>query len=189
MQSSSVGNQSISGFVPFTDSPVPGVTPAKSAAAPSAAAAVIADYRPADMQAVAAIRATRNADPLKFKIEHVGNFLDDVVNSARVRERLDKLVGVAKGMNVSKIEIKAYFPMVKEGAKPRAQAVKNYLLLKGVDEDVISLSLKGPGYGNKDSGLARAKAVVIEIHGSPKQNVPLHESSAVVKRSPEFLLA
>jgi hypothetical protein len=92
-------------------------------------------------------------------------------------------------MNVSKIKIKAYFPMVKEGAKPRAQAVKNYLLLNGVDEDAISLSLKGPGYGNKDSGLARAKAVVIEIYGSPKQNVPLLESSSLAKRSPEFLLA
>jgi hypothetical protein len=185
MQSSSVGHQGISSFAPFMDSPVPRGAPEKSAAAPSAAAAVFADYRSSDTQAVAAIRTTRDADPLKFKIRHAGNSLADVIKSARVRGELNKLVEVAKDMNVREIEIKAYFPGLKEGAKPRAQAVKNYLVIKGVDENVITLSPKGPGYGNKDSGLARDKAVVIEIYGSPKQNVPLHESSSPAKRSRE----
>lgn len=152
----------------------------------------LAAFEPAGAQAAASARGKRDAGRQDFTIERVGSSVKDLVDSDRVRAELDKVVDAIKRLDVREVEIKAYAPFFKEVAKPRAQAVRDYLVLKGVDKDVITLSPRGPGYGSKHASLARTRSVVIEVTGSPKAAMAaeaLPDSAARVARpspQPEF---
>ncbi|WP_145925314.1 hypothetical protein [Bordetella sp. H567] len=122
-------------------------------------------------EAVGQARGKRDVSTTKITIERVDGPLSELLKGDDLRAELDKVVDVAKGMDVKEIEIKGYFPFFSEFGKMRAQAVKDFLVYRGVDEGLITAIGRGPGFGSKHAPLAKARAVVVEISGTPKQAV------------------
>lgn len=177
MYSQSVGAfHNVSTFAPFADNAA-----APKATAASEAAQALSAYEASATQAEPHIRAKR--DTTDFVIEKMGGSVGEIIRSDRLRGELDKVVAAVKNMNVTEIEIKAYNPIFKEPARPRGNAVKEYLIMKGIDSNLIGVTLRGPGYGNKDSGIAKEKGVRIEIYGSPKPE------AQPAKREVHFMMA
>ncbi|WP_141218225.1 hypothetical protein [Bordetella genomosp. 11] len=146
-------------------------------------------YQAARAESVVQARPGRDASNVKFTIEKVDGPVDELLQDDRVRQALDQVVNAAKDMNVREIEIKSFFPFFKEFAKPRAEAVKNFLVFRGIDKDVIVLTPRGVGYGSKHAALARSRSVVIEIAGTPKQDANPAMQAQSAERPARYLLA
>ncbi|ANN68129.1 hypothetical protein [Bordetella bronchialis] len=176
-----VSNANLSAFAPFADN----FAASKAAPAPESmdAANALAGYQAPEVDPCGSIRSKR--DTTDIVIERMASTVGEIIMSDRLRGELDKVVDTVKRMDVREIEVKAYNPVFKEPAKARGDAVKQYLIMKGIDANLIEVSPKGPGYGNKDSALAKEKGVRIEIYGSPKADAQPRPA----KRSIEYLMA
>jgi hypothetical protein len=146
-------------------------------------------YQASDAQAVTSTRAKRDAEPLTFTIENMAYSVEAIIKNDTVRQQLNDVVDKIKGMDVQKVEIIAYAPFFRELATPRAQAAKSYLVLKDVDENVISTHAKGVGYGGAASKLARNDGIKIEVTGTPKQDTGNQASTNPSRRSVPDLIA
>ncbi|CAM3789115.1 OmpA-like domain-containing protein [Bordetella sputigena] len=178
MYSQSVGaSHNVPTFAPFADN----AAPTKATAASEATQALSA-YEASAASTEPHIRGKR--DTIDFVIGRMAGSVEEIIGSDRLRGELDRVVAAVKNMNVTEIEIKAYNPILKEPARSRGNAVKAYLIMKGVDSNLIDVTLRGPGYGNKDSGIAKEKGVRIEIYGSPKS-----ASLELSTRAAYFLMA
>lgn len=154
----------IAGFAPYADNASP-ATPAAAKAPDTLDLALCTG--PAEA-AAEQTRGKRAAPGAKITIERVDGPLSELLKSDDLRAQLDKVVDTVKGMDVEEIEVKGYFPFFSEFGKMRAQAVKDFLVYRGVDASLITVIGRGPGLGSKHSPLAKARAVVVEISGTPK---------------------
>jgi hypothetical protein len=128
---------------------------------------VFANYQPVAAEAPATQGAHPQPFTLEFRIKRAGiDLFRTLKKSSRISKQLDDIVKKIKDMKVEQIEVIAYAPFFRELSTPRAQAVKDYLIAKGIDANLISAHGEGVDYGAADSALAKNLGFTVKITGT-----------------------
>lgn len=136
----------------------------------SAAVGAFGTYLPAQQTRVVRAAPTETT----HTIPSFPSFVEDIQGD--VRRSLDEIVRKAQATDLQRIEITAYAFAFKELARPSVRAAKEYLVSKGIREDLISTKVRG-----NSSSLARSGGVEITIVGTQKQqDAPPGPSAAAV---------
>jgi hypothetical protein len=126
----------------------------------SAAVDAFGTYSPAQQTRVVRAAPTE----ITQTIRTFPSFVEDIQGD--VRRLLDEIVKEAQATDLQRIEITAY--AFKELARPGVRAAKEYLISKGIREDLISTKVSGGEGIAISSSLARSGSVEIAIVGTPK---------------------